>query len=146
MRHINKKRKLGMKASRRKSVLKNLFTSLLAYGKVKTTEIRGKELVRVGNSLIEKAKKSDLASRRKVSSHITKDTVSINFFQEILPKLANRTGGYLRLLRVGIRKGDGAKVVMVQLITEDGSKNTPASQIAGSEDRKQKAESKIQNA
>ncbi|MBU1766665.1 MAG: 50S ribosomal protein L17 [Candidatus Omnitrophica bacterium] len=135
-----------MKASRRKSVLKNLFTSLLAYGKVKTTEIRGKELVRVGNSLIEKAKKSDLASRRKVLSHITKDTVSINFFQEILPKLANRTGGYLRLLRVGIRKGDGAKVVMVQLITEDGSKNTPASQIAGSEDRKQKAESKIQNA
>ncbi len=121
MRHINKKRKLGMKASRRKSVLKNLFTSLLAYGKVKTTEIRGKELVRVGNSLIEKAKKSDLASRRKVSSHITKDTVSINFFQEILPKLANRTGGYLRLVRVGIRKGDGAKVVMVQLITEDST-------------------------
>ena len=124
MRHINKKRKLGMKASRRKSVLKNLFTSLLAYGEVKTTEIRGKELVRVGNSLIEKAKKSDLASRRKVSSHITKDTVSINFFQEILPKLANRTGGYLRLFRVGIRKGDGAKVVIVQLITDDRKQTT----------------------
>ncbi len=119
MRHLNKKRKLGMSTARRKAFLKNLFTSLLEHGKIKTTEIRGKELVRVSNSLIEKAKKGDLVSRKKVSSHITSDKVSIDFFQKILPGLANRKGGYLRLMRIGTRKGDGAKVVMVELITED---------------------------
>jgi large subunit ribosomal protein L17 len=135
MRHLNKKRKLGMETSRRKAFLKNVFTSLLAHGKIKTTEIRGKELVRIGNSLIEKAKKGDLSSRRKVSSHITNDKVSINFFQETLPKLANRKGGHLRLIRVGTRKGDGAKVVIVELITtEDGMQKT--------DDRKQKTDDK----
>lgn len=121
-----------MGAARRKAFLKNLFTSLLEHGKVKTTEVRGKELVRISNSLIEKAKRGDLASRRKVSSNITNDKVSVNFFQKILPGLANRKGGYLRLMRIGIRKGDGAKVVMVELITEeshqkiDDKKHVPA--------------------
>lgn len=112
-----------MKASRRKAFLKSLFTSLLTHGKVKTTEIRGKELVRTGNSLIEKAKKTDLASRRKVSSSITNDKVSVKFFQDILPKLSNRKGGYIRLVRMGTRKGDGAKMVMVELILDE-SENT----------------------
>lgn len=119
MRHLNKKRKLGVNASHRKALLKNLFTSLLASGRIKTTEIRGKELVSFGNSLIEKAKKGDLVSRRKVSSYITNKEVSINFFKDTLPKVASRKGGHLRLLRMGIRKGDGAKIVMVELITED---------------------------
>lgn len=125
-----------MNASRRKAFLKNLFTSLLTHGKVKTTEIRGKELVRVGNSLIEKAKKTDLASRRKVSSHITDAKVSINFFQKILPGLANRKGGYLRLMRVGTRKGDGAKVVMVELIKEDSTHLPAKDRQAGKTDDK----------
>ncbi len=140
MRHLNKKRKLGMNTARRKAFLKNLFTSLLAHGKIKTTEIRGKELIRIGNSLIEKAKKGDLASRRKVSSYITNDKISINFFQKILPGLANRKGGYLRLFRVGIRKGDGAKIVMVELLVQDSSKNAPAGQITSTKDKKQKTE------
>lgn len=123
-----------MKTSRRKAFLKHLFTSLLAHGKVKTTEIRGKELVRIGNSLIEKSRKTDLASRRKVSSHITDDKVSITFFQQTLPKLVNRKGGHLRLMRVGTRKGDGAKVVIVELITDDNQQKA--------DDRKQKTDDK----
>ena len=115
MRHRKKTRKLGVDSAHRKALLKNLFTSLLTYGRIKTTEVRGKELVRIGNSLIEKAKKGDLASRRKVASYITKEEVSINFFKETLPKLASRKGGHLRLLRMGTRKGDGAKIVMVEL-------------------------------
>lgn len=124
MRHLNKKRTLGVNSARRKALLKNLFTSLLASGRLKTTEVRGRELVRFGNSLIEKAKKGDLSSRRKVSSCITNKKVAMNFFTEILPKLANRKGGYLRLLKVGIRKGDGAKIVMVELIKEDSKQKT----------------------
>jgi large subunit ribosomal protein L17 len=124
MRHLNKKRKLGMSADRRKAFLNNLFTSLLAHGRIETTEVRGKELVKVANRLIEKAKKGDLASRRKVSSHITREKVSMDFFQKILPTLANRKGGHLRLMRIGTRKGDGAKLVMVELIAEPNQQKT----------------------
>ena len=122
MRHRKKTRKLGVNSAHRKALLKNLFTSLLAYGRIKTTEVKGRELVRLGNSLIEKAKKGDLVSRRKVSSYITNKEVSMNFFKDILPKLANRKGGHIRLLRVGIRRGDSASIVLVELITEGKEK------------------------
>lgn len=111
-------RKLGVDSAHRSSLLKNLFTSLLLSGKIKTTEARGKELLRFGNRLIEKAKRGDLASQREVSSYITKKEVSINFFKETLPKLSSRRGGHLRLMRINHRKGDGASMVMVELIKE----------------------------
>ena len=132
MRHRNKKQKLGVNAAHRKSLIKNLFTSLLACEKIQTTEARGRELVRISNSLIEKAKKGDLPSRRKVSSYITNKKVSITFFKDTLPKLASRKSGHLRLLKMGTRKGDGAKLVLVELITEDSKQKT--------DDRKQSAE------
>lgn len=110
---------MGVGAAHRRALIKNLFTSLLASEKIKTTDVRGRELVSVGNSLIEKAKKGDLASRRKVSSYITNEKVSITFFKETLPKLASRRGGHIRLLKMGTRKGDGASMVFVELITED---------------------------
>ena len=73
---------------------------------------------------IEKAKKGDLPSRRKVSSYITNKKVSITFFKDTLPKLASRKGGHLRLLKMGTRKGDGASMVLVELITEDSKQKT----------------------
>ena len=88
--------------------------------------------MRISNSLIEKAKKGDLPSRRKVSSYITNKKVSITFFKDTLPKLASRKSGHLRLLKMGTRKGDGAKLVLVELITEDSKQKT--------DDRKQSAE------
>lgn len=119
MRHRRRIKKLGVTSAHRKAILRNLFTSLLSSGKIKTTEVRGRELVRLADTLIGKAKKGDLASRRKVSSYITNKKISITFFEKILPKLASRKGGYLRLLKVGTRKGDGAKLVLVELITEE---------------------------
>ncbi len=124
MRHRKKTRKLGVNSAHRRALLKNLFTSLLAHGKIKTTEVRGKELVSFGNSLIEKAKKGDLASRRKVSSHITNKEVSINFFKDTLPKVASRRGGHLRLLRIGARKGDNASMVLVELIKDESGQTS----------------------
>ncbi len=143
MRHLNKKKKLGVNAAHRKALLRNLFTSLLASGKIKTTASKGKELVRTGNILIERAKKGGLVSQRKVASHITNKKVSITFFKETLPKLASRTGGHIRLLKIGTRKGDGAKVVMVELITEEGTQKTPAYQTAGGDNREQKIEKSV---
>jgi large subunit ribosomal protein L17 len=122
MRHRKKVKKLGVAKDHRKALLKNLFTSLLLSGRIKTTETRGKELARIGNTLIEKAKKGDLTSKRSVSTYITNKEVSINFFKETLPKLASRTGGHIRLMKLGNRKGDGAKMVMVELIKEEEKK------------------------
>jgi len=65
---------------------------------------------------MEKAKRGDLHSRRLVSSYITSPEVSKKFFQEILPNLSARQGGYLRMVRVGRRKGDGALLVQIELL------------------------------
>lgn len=100
-------------------MLNNLFTSLLASGRLKTTQTRGKELVRFGNTLIEKAKRGNLASQRSVSSHITNKEISKKFFKETLPRLASRNGGHIRLMKLGTRRGDGASMVLVELIAED---------------------------
>ena len=119
MRHRRKVKKLGLAADHRKALLNNLFTSLLASGRIKTLESRGKALVQFGNKLIEKAKRGGLSSKRSVSSHITNREVSINFFKDTLPKLASRTGGHIRLMKLGTRKGDGASMAIVELITEE---------------------------
>jgi large subunit ribosomal protein L17 len=122
MRHRRKVKKLGLAADHRKALLNNLFTSLLASERIKTTQTRGRELIRFGNKLIEKAKRGDLASKRSVSSHITNKEVSKNFFKETLPKLASRTGGHIRLMKLGTRRGDGASMVLVELILEEKEK------------------------
>ena len=121
MRHRKKVKKLGLASDHRKALLNNLFTSILKSGRVKTLESRGKALVQFGNKLIEKAKKGDLSSKRSVSSHITNKEVSINFFKETLPKLASRTGGHFRIMKLGLRKGDGASMVLVELILDEES-------------------------
>ena len=119
MRHRKKGRKLGKMSQHRELMLKTLFTSLLDKKKIKTTEAKAKELVRLTDSLIEEAKKDDLNSRRKVSSYITDKKVYKNFFQEMLPSLRKKVSGHVRMVRLGYRKGDGAMLSQVELIEEE---------------------------
>lgn len=119
MRHRKKGRKLGVDASHKKALLRNLFTSLLTHRRIKTTEAKGKELIQFANRLIEKALKDNLASRREVSSHITTKEVSKNFLKQILPKTSFHHGGHVRLTKIGTRKGDGASMVIIELMTKE---------------------------
>jgi len=117
MRHRKKLRKLGKVSSHRKAMFNNLFSSLLEHRRIKTTEAKGKALIRYADKLLEKAKKNTLSSQREVSSHIVSKKISIDFFQNILPKISSRVGGHVRMLRLGPRNGDNAPMVLVELIT-----------------------------
>ena len=118
MRHRRKVKKLGRDFQHRRLMLRNLFTSLLDKEKIKTTEAKAKELVRLTNRLIEGAKSGDLHSRRQVAKYITNKEVYKKFFGELLPVLSPRVGGHVRMVRLGYRKGDGAMLSQVELIKE----------------------------
>lgn len=117
MRHLNKTKKLGRRTpSQRKAMLKNLAVSLIEHKKIKTTHARAVALRRFVEPLITFAKKGDLNARRQVLKKIhQKSTVDI-LFNEIAPVYADRPGGYTRIIKLGFRDNDRAKVSMIELV------------------------------
>ena len=117
MRHLNKTKKLGRRTpSQRKAMLKNLAVSLIEHKKIKTTHARAVALRRFVEPLITFAKKGDLNARRQVLKKIPqKSTVDI-LFNEIAPVYADRPGGYTRIIKLGFRDNDRAKVSLIELV------------------------------
>ncbi len=117
MRHLNKKRRLGRRTpSQRKAMLRNLAVSLIAHKRIKTTHARAKALREFIEPLITFAKKGDLHARREVLKKIPqKETVS-TLFHEIAPVYAERPGGYTRIIKLGFRDNDRAKVSLIELV------------------------------
>ncbi|NFB18347.1 50S ribosomal protein L17 [Clostridium botulinum] len=109
-------RKLGRPTDQRKAMLRNLVTSFLKHGKIETTETRAKETRSIAEKMITLAKRGDLHTRRQVLSFVTEETVVQRLFEEIAPKYAERNGGYTRIYKVGPRRGDGAEVVILELV------------------------------
>ncbi len=117
MRHLNKKKRLGRRTpAQRKAMLKNLAVSLIEHKKIKTTHARAKALRKFIEPLITMAKRGDLHARREVLKKIhQKDTV-ITLFHEIAPVFADRPGGYTRIIKLGFRDNDRAKVSLIELV------------------------------
>lgn len=109
-------RKLGRTSSHRKAMLSNLATSLLRYERITTTLHKAKEVRRIVERLISKAKKDTLASRREVGRLIRDKEVLKKLFSQIGPKFKERSGGYTRILRLGQRKGDNASLALIELV------------------------------
>ena len=109
-------RKLGRTSPHRKSMLSNMATSLLRYERITTTLPRAKEVKRVVEKLISKAKKDTLASRREAGKVIKNKEVLRKLFSQIGPKFKGRSGGYTRILRLGQRKGDNASLALIELV------------------------------
>ena len=104
-------RKLGRPTDQRKAMLRNLVTSFLKHGKIETTETRS-----LAEKMITLAKRGDLHARRQVLAFVTEEEVVKNLFDNIAPKYAERNGGYTRMYKVGPRRGDGAEVVILELV------------------------------
>lgn len=121
MRHGRKIAKLGLGRSHRKAMMCNMVTSLLAHEHVSTTTARGKELKRQAEHMITFAKRGDLHSRRQVLRHIADKGVVSKLFDELGPRYSDRQGGYTRLVRLGPRRGDGAEMVIVELVDRPGA-------------------------
>ena len=116
MRHQKTGRKLGRNSSHRKAMYKNMVTSLFKHGQLETTDAKAKELKPIAEKLITLAKKGDLHSRRLAISYMNEKTVAHKLFDDIKNGYLNRQGGYLRVLKNGFRRGDGAAVSIVQLL------------------------------
>lgn len=115
MRHGIAGRKFSRTSSHRKAMFANLATSLLEHGQIKTTVAKAKDLRRVVEPIITKAKKGDLAARREVMKTIQNKAVVQKLFDEIAPAFATRPGGYTRVLKAGFRQGDAADMAIIEL-------------------------------
>lgn len=109
-------RKLGLPTDHRRAMLRNLVTSLLKHGKIETTVTRAKEARSLAEKMISLAKRGDLHARRQVLSFVTEEEVVKNLFDNVAPKYAERKGGYTRMYKMGPRRGDGAEVVILELV------------------------------
>ena len=115
MRKRKKGRKFSRKRSQRKALLKGLAASLFLKGKIKTTEAKAKETQVFAEKCITKAKKGDLHSRRSLSRFFSPRVVK-KLIEEITPPYKERKGGYTRIVKLGPRKSDGAKMAIIELI------------------------------
>ena len=109
-------KKLGRPTAHRKSMLRNLTTDLLKYGRIQTTQDRAKETRRIAEKMITLAKRGDLHARRQVLAYVFDESTVTKLFEDIAPKYEDRNGGYTRILKLGPRQGDNAEVVFVELV------------------------------
>ena len=116
MRHQKAGRKLSRNSSHRKAMLRNIVTSLFKHEQIETTEAKAKELRSVAEKIITLAKRGDLHARRQALAYLEDKSTTHKVFDELKDRYLDRQGGYLRIVRKGIRKGDGAPVTVVQLL------------------------------
>jgi large subunit ribosomal protein L17 len=116
MRHQKAGRKFGRTMEHRKAMSRNLVTALLDHGRIETTEAKGKELRRWVERVITTAKRDNVAARRAVAAVVEDGDVTERLFTKLMPRIAERPGGYTRVLKIGPRQGDGAEMVLVELV------------------------------
>jgi large subunit ribosomal protein L17 len=116
MRHQKSGRRFNRDTDARKALMRNLCTSLLEHGRVTTTEAKAKELKRWVERLITTAKDQDLNARRRVAQDISKADVVERLFSNLIPRLAERPGGYTRIIHKGPRLGDAAPMVIIEIV------------------------------
>ena len=109
-------RKLGRTSDHRKAMLRAMVTFLLENGRIETTVTRAKEVRAMAEKMITLGKKGDLAAYRQAMSFITREDVCKKLFKEIAPGYAERNGGYTRIVRTGVRRGDAAETAMIELV------------------------------
>jgi len=115
MRKRKKGRKLHRKRDQRKALIKGLIRALFLHGKIKTTEAKAKEISPIAEKFITKAKSKEVAVLRYLNRFFSKDIVR-KLVNEIAPKYKERKGGYTRIVKLGRRKSDGAKMAIIELI------------------------------
>ena len=118
MRHNVMGRRLGRSTKQRKALFRNLTTELFRHNRIKTTETKAKAIQPIAEKLVTLARRGDLHARRLAAREITDPAVLQKLFDEIAPNIADRSGGYTRIYKLGPRKGDGAKVALIELVDE----------------------------
>ncbi|MBR5073529.1 MAG: 50S ribosomal protein L17 [Bacteroidales bacterium] len=116
MRHNKSVNHLGRKSGHRKALLSNMASSLILNKRIITTEAKAKALKQYVEPLITKSKEDTTHSRRVVFSYLKDKNATAELFRTVAPKVANRPGGYTRVLHVGFRQGDAAEMALIELV------------------------------
>ena len=109
-------RKLGKATAARMAMLRQQVTDFLDKGRMETTVTRAKEIAPMAEKMISLGKKGDLAAYRQALAFITREDVANKLFKELAPAYAERNGGYTRITRTGVRRGDAAETAVIELV------------------------------
>ena len=116
MRHLKAGKKLGRNTSHRRALLRNLVTSLIVEERIETTVPKAKAMRPLVEKMVTLGKRGDLSARRLASGFLmTRESVN-KLFDSIGPRFGDRNGGYLRIVRTGFQKGDGAEKAFIELL------------------------------
>ncbi len=116
MRHKHGYRKLGRTSTHRAALLKNLSIALINSGKIETTLQKAKELRRYFEKLLTTAKKGDFNAHRAVFASLQNKEATKKLVNEIAPKYLERNGGYTRIIKTRLRRGDAASMAFIELV------------------------------
>lgn len=116
MHHKKAYRKLGRRTDHRLAMLKNLTLSLLSNERIETTVPRAKELRKFAERMVTLGKAGTLHDRRRAFAFLRSDEVVAKLFSDIAPRYAERNGGYTRIIKTAIRRGDSAEMAIIELV------------------------------
>lgn len=139
-------RKLGRVTANRMAMLRGMVTLLLETGKVDTTLTRAKEVRALADKMITLGKKNTLASRRQALAFITKEDVVKKVFEQLAVENANRNGGYTAIYKLGPRRGDGAEMARIVLVSEMEKKAAEAAKASKKSKKAAKVEAPVEEA
>ena len=115
MNHHNKNRKLGLKTDQRRALLRSLSIALIENGKIMTTETKAKELRSIIEKMVTKARKTDLATRRLLSSKVGIKAADL-LITKVAPAYKERKGGYTRITKLMTSRSDAAKMALIEFV------------------------------
>ena len=119
MRHAFKGKKLGRDSAHRKALYANLACSLIEHGRIKTTQAKAKAVKPYAEKMITLGRRGDLHARRQALASLRSQEVVHKLFSEIAGRMAERPGGYTRIIKIGHRPGDAAEMVYLELVDYD---------------------------
>jgi large subunit ribosomal protein L17 len=121
VRHAKAGRKLGRDSAHRKALYANLACSLIEHGRIRTTEAKAKAVKPYAEKMITLGRRGDLHARRQALSELRSQEVVHKLFADVAPRMADRPGGYSRIVKLGQRQGDAAEMVYLELVDYDPS-------------------------
>lgn len=116
MRHRKKGKTLDRKRDPRKALMRSLATNLILHEKIKTTEAKAKAVKPIVEKLITKGKAGDLHARRELLKYLYVENAVKKILEDLSPRYKERKGGYTRIVKLGNRQGDAAKIVQIEFV------------------------------
>src|SRR3982750_717425 len=116
MRHAKAGRKLGRDSAHRKALYANLACSLIEHGRTRTTEAKAKAVKPYAEKMITLGRRGDLHARRQALAELRSQEIVHKLFSDVGPRMADRPGGYSRIVKLGHRPGDAAEMVYLELV------------------------------